>query len=117
MKMAGGILAIIAGAFGIIAALITLGIGGIGANIGASDANAIGLLGLGGLIFSVLVIVLGGLCIKARKRMVPVFLIGASIAGAVLGGGFVAFCMLLSMIGGIIALIGTRPNAADSPKT
>jgi len=109
MKTAGGILAIIGGALGIIAALLTLGIGGIGSAVG-QDTGSIGLFGFGGLVFSTLVIIFGGLSLKALKRSTPTILILLSIAGAILGGGFVAFCMIFSLIGGILCLIGTKPQ-------
>lgn len=110
MKTAGGILAIIGGIFGIIAALLTLGIGGIGSAVGQEDMDTVGLLGLGGLLFSILVIIFAGLSLKAQRKVIPFTLIALSLAGAILGGGFVAFCMVLSIIGGVLCVFGTKSN-------
>ena len=59
MRKAGGIIALIAGIFGIFAAGITLLVGGIGSAVQADSAHLVVGLGWGGVAFSFIVIVLG----------------------------------------------------------
>jgi len=112
MKKAGGIIALIAGIFGVIAAFITLGIGGMGSALEAKDAHVVVNLGWGGVVFSFLTIVLGAVCMNATSRWPGVILIVCAIAGAILGGTLVAIFMALALIGGILALFGKRPIVA-----
>jgi hypothetical protein len=116
MKKAGGIIALIAGIMGVIAAFITLLVGGVGSAVEANDAKTVVMLGWGGVIFSFLTIILGAVCMGAKSRIPGVLLILCSIAGAILGGTFVAIFMVLSLAGGILALFGksspTSPSAA-----
>jgi uncharacterized membrane protein len=44
----------------------------------------------------------------AKTKTPGVLLMVSSILGAVLGGTFVAVCMILSFIGGLLALIGAK---------
>lgn len=106
MRKAGGIIALIAGIFGIFAAGATLMIGGMGGAFEADGADTVIGLGWGGVIFSFLVIVLGAIAMGATTKTPGVLLIIASIFGAVLGGTLVAIFMVLSLIGGILALFG-----------
>jgi uncharacterized protein YecT (DUF1311 family) len=115
MSKAGGIIGIIAGVFGFIAAIVTLFLGGIGSAFEAEGANTVIGLGWGGVLFSFLSIVFGAIAI-ARPKGAGVGLIVSSILGAVLGGTIVAFCMALSLIGGILAVVGAKktPVAAST---
>jgi hypothetical protein len=116
MKKAGGIIALIAGIFGIFAAGFTLLIGGVGSAADAQDANTVIGLGWGGVIFSFLTIVLGAICLGATSKVPAILLIICSIAGAILGGTLVAIFMVLAFIGGILALFGSKkPVATISP--
>jgi hypothetical protein len=119
MNKAGGIIAIIAGIFAIIAAGITLMVGGIGGAFEAEGATTVVGLGWGGVLFSFLVIVLGAVALGAKTKTPGVMLILCSIAGAIFGGTLVAIFMVLSLIGGILATIGTNkaPVAIASPPT
>jgi hypothetical protein len=108
MRKAGGIIALIAGIFGVIAAFVTLGVGGMGTALDAKDAQLVVKLGWGGVAFSFLTIVLGAICMGATSRWPGVLLIVCAIAGAVLGGTFVAIFMALALVGGILALFGKR---------
>lgn len=112
MKKAGGIIALIAGVFSVIAAFATLMVGGVGAAVDAKDAQAVVMLGWGGVGFSFLTIVLGAICMNATSRWPGALLIVCALAGAVLGGTLVAIFMGLALIGGILALFGKRPIAA-----
>jgi hypothetical protein len=108
MQKAGGIIALIAGIFGVLAAGFTLMVGGMGAAFKANGASTVVGLGWGGVLFSFVVIVLGAIAIGARSRMPGALLVLSSIGGAILGGTFVALFMVLSLIGGVIAMIGTK---------
>lgn len=107
MGKAGGIIGIIAGVFGIIAAVVTLFVGGIGAAFEAEGATTVVGLGWGGVLFSFLVIVFGAVAI-AKPKGAGIGLVICSIAGAILGGTIVAIFMALSLIGGILCLVGSK---------
>jgi len=108
MQKAGGIIAIIAGIFGVISAFATLMIGGIGGAFEAEGAETVVGLGWGGVFFSFLVIILGAMAIGSNSKKIGVFLIIASILGAILGGTLVAIFMVLSFAGGILATVGIK---------
>lgn len=105
MRKAGGIIALVAGIFGVVAALVTLFVGGIGTAFEAEGATTVANLGWGGIAFSFLTIVLGAIAIGAKGRLVGTLLCLSSLAGAILGGTFVAVFMALALIGGILATI------------
>lgn len=111
MKKAGGIIALVAGIFGVLAAIVTLSVGGIGSAFDASDSGTVVFLGWGGLIFSFVTIVLGAVAIGSKSKIPGILLILSSIAGAIFGGTMVAICMLLAITGGILAIIG-KPQEA-----
>jgi hypothetical protein len=117
MGKAGGVIGIIAGVFGFIAAIVTLFVGGIGGAFDAEGAKTVVGLGWGGILFSFLAIVFGAVCF-ARPRGAGIGLIIVSILGAILGGTLVAICMALSLLGGILAVVGGKktvaPTAQDS---
>lgn len=108
MRKAGGIVAIIAGIFGVMAALVTLLFGGIGAAVDASSSDTVIWLGFGGVLFSFLVIIFGALAINAKSKLMGLALLVCSAAGIILGGTFVAIFMLLSLAGGVLVLLGVR---------
>jgi hypothetical protein len=108
MKKAGGIIALIAGIFGVIAAIVTLFVGGVGAAFGGEGADTVIGLGWGGIAFSFLTIILGAISIGAKGKVPGILLIICAIAGAILGGTFVAIFMVLALIGGILTVIGNK---------
>ncbi len=108
MRKAGGIIALIAGIFGVIAAFATLMLGGVASTVNAKDAQTVVMLGWGGVGFSFLTIVLGAICMNAASRWPGALLIVCALAGAVLGGTLVAIFMGLALIGGVLALFGKR---------
>lgn len=119
MQKAGGIIAIIAGVLGVIAAIATLMIGGLGSAFEAEGASTVTGLGWGGIFFSFATIVLGSMAIGAKSRVAGALLIVCSVAGAVLGGTFVALFMVLALAGGVIAVIGAPKSvkaAVGSPE-
>ncbi len=111
MGKAGGIIGIVAGVFGVIAAAITLFVGGIGSAFEAEGAKTVVGLGWGGVLFSFLVIVFGAAAI-ARPRGAGIGLMIVSVLGAILGGTLVAVCMVLSLIGGVLAVVGEKKATA-----
>jgi hypothetical protein len=108
MQKAGGIVALISGIFATMAAVFTLFVGGVGAAFKADSASTIVWLGWGGIGFSFFVIILGAIAMGASSRVPGVLLILASIAGAILGGTFVAVCLVLALIGGTLATFGVK---------
>lgn len=112
MQKAGGIVSLIAGIFGVLSAIVTLAVGGLGSAVEAEGASIVVWLGWGGVAFSFLTIVLGAIAISARSKLPGILLILTSLGGAVLGGSLVAVCMALALIGGVLATIGTRKEAA-----
>lgn len=112
MRKAGGIIALIAGIFAVLAALFTLFVGGAGKAFDANGADTVMMLGWGGVAFSFLTIVLGAVCMGATSRWPGALLIICALAGAVLGGTFVALFMVLALIGGVLALFGRKAAPA-----
>lgn len=108
MQKAGGIIALVAGIMSVIAAIFTLFIGGMGSAFEAEGASTIIGLGFGGIAFSFLTIVLGAIAIGTQSKVPGVLLILCAIAGAYLGGTFVAVFMALALIGGVLAILGTK---------
>jgi len=114
MQKAGGVIGIIAGIFGVLAALFTLMIGGAASAFEAEGASTVIGLGWGGVLFSFLCIVFGAVCMGARRRLPGALLVLTSIAGAILGGTLVALFMVLALVGGILAMIGVKRPGAES---
>lgn len=117
MKMAGGIIAIVMGSISTIISILQIMAGSALSGIDTglqqefgTDATGAGeviiLYSFVGLICSILVIVFGAMSIKAETKRNSIILIVSSVLGLVFGGyGF--FFMLIALVGGILALIGT----------
>ncbi len=115
MGKAGGIIAIVAGVFGVLAALATLFIGGLSAAFSANGADTVLGLGWGGVGFSFLVIVFGAVAL-ARPGIGGAGTIASALAGAVLGGTLVAIFMALALIGGLLTVFSRpAPGAGGKP--
>lgn len=110
MQKAGGIIALVAGIFGVFAAIFTLAIGGMGAGLEAEGASTIIGLGWGGVAFSFLTIILGAVALGARGRLPGILLMICAVAGAILGGTIVAVFMALAFLGGLVAMLGRKNN-------
>ncbi len=108
MQKAGGICGLIGGIFGVLAALMTLIVGGVGAAVDADGANSVIGLGWGGVLFSFLAIIFGAVAMGAKSKTPGALLMVSSILGIILGGTLVAIFMVLSFIGGLLATIGTK---------
>ncbi|MBN8744526.1 MAG: DUF4352 domain-containing protein [Thiomonas arsenitoxydans] len=115
MKKAGGILGIIGGVFSVVAALVTLFIGGVGGAFQASGADTVIGLGWGGLAFALLTIIFGAVSLGARSRTPGVLLSLSALGGAILGGTMVAVCMVLALVGGLLAALGAKPEPVGAP--
>ena len=114
MQKAGGIVALIAGIFGVMAGFITLFIGGVGSAFDASGAEMVVGLGWGGIIFSFLTIVLGAVAIGVKSKVPGILLVVCAVAGAILGGTLVAIFMALALVGGILAVLGSFRRSASA---
>ena len=115
MRKAGGLIGLIAGLFAVIAAVVTLFIGGVGGAFGAKDADTVIGLGWGGLGFSFLTIILGAVAMNSGSRIPGGLLILSSLAGAVLGGTIVAVFMGLAAVGGLVSVIGKATPRPSLP--
>lgn len=107
MHKASGILGIVGGVFGFLAAILTLFLGGLGSAFEADGAGTVVGLGWGGVVFSFLCIIFGAL-IFSGGRTIAALLIVSAILGGILGGTFVAVCMALPFIGGVLGLFSTQ---------
>ena len=114
MQRAGGIVALVAGIFGTIAAVVTLFMGGLGSAFDARGADTVIGLGWGGVVFSFLTIVLGAVAMGARGRIPGILLMMCAFAGAILGGTLVAVCMALAFVGGLLATISVKSRSQPS---
>jgi hypothetical protein len=116
MNKTAAVLGIIAGLLGIIAALFTAFFGGVASAMGAHNANTLINLGWGGVFFSGLTIVFGALAFS-KPRFGGWGLVVASLLGAVLGGTFVAACLTLALLGGILAIASAPSMLRATPHT
>lgn len=111
MQKSGGIIALIAGIFGFIAAILTLMVGGLYEAVINEVSSQIGVfVGLLGILFSFLTIILGAIAMGTKTRIVGYLLIVCALVGAITGGTLVAVCMALALAGGIVATIGVKGN-------
>lgn len=106
MKIAGGIIALIAGLFGTIMAFITLGIGGVGSAFGGEGADTVISLGWAGIFLTFAIIVFAVIAMFAKSKFPGIAIIVLSLITVIAGGTFVAIFMVLSLIGGILAVVG-----------
>lgn len=105
MYKAGGIIGLIAGVFGFFAALFTLFAGGLVHAFDNKNAGSdiIGL-GWGGVLFSFLCIVFAAV-VFSKPKGAGIGLIVCAVLGMFFGGTFVAICMVLAAIGGVLAVL------------
>ena len=110
MQKAGGIIGLIAGIFGVLAAVFTLLVGGMGSAFHAHGASTVVGLGWGGILFSFLCIIFAAVAMGSESKIPGALLTLCAIAGATLGGTFVAVCMVLALVGGILATMGAKKS-------
>lgn len=108
MRKAGGILGLIGGIFAVVAALVTLFLGGVGGALGAHGANQVIGLGFLGLLAAFLAIIFGAVVLGTRSRVPGVLLLASAALGMAKGGMAVALCMALVLVGGILAVVGSK---------
>lgn len=116
MIKAGGILAIIAGLLGVLAAVVTLVMGGLGTAFATSGADTVVSMGWGGIFFSLLAVVYGAVAFGA-PRAGAFGLALTAIPGMVLGGLLVAVLMALTLVAAIMVWLGRKkeePTVAAS---
>ena len=105
MKVGGGIISLIAGLFGIVMAIVTLGFGGVGSAIGGEGADTIIGLGWAGIFLSFGILIFAVICMFSKSKIPAIAIIILSFITAIAGGTLVAIFMILSLIGGILALV------------
>lgn len=111
MRIAGGVLALIAGIFGFIAAIATLFFGGVGAAFSAHGSDTVLRFGWGGIAFSFLVLVYAACVLGSKGRWAGYLVIISAIGGWFFGGLFVGICMVLALVGGLLSLMQRRPSS------
>lgn len=111
MIKAGGILAIIAGLLGVLAGVVTLFMGGLGAAFSTDGAGMVVGMGWGGILFSLLVVVYGAIAFAAPRAGATGLALSA-IACMVLGGTLVAVLMIMVLIAALMVGLG-KPKATD----
>ena len=108
MQKSGGIIALVGGIFGTIAAIVTLFIGGVASAVEAEGASLVVTLGWVGGLAAFLSIIIGAVAMSAKSRTPGILLILCAILGMVFGGSMVAICMILTLAGGVMALFGIK---------
>lgn len=107
MRIAGMILGILGGLFGIGGALIVMTAGGVGSAFAARGASHAVVLGLIALAFGILGVVAGAVTLR-RPLWAGILMIISAIGGIIaISGGFIIAGILL-LAGGIMALLGRR---------
>lgn len=122
MRKAGGIVALIAGIFGFMASIFTLSVGGVVGGLATafdatsleSDAKEVVGVGLWAVFFSFGVIILGAVQTSVRSRTPPILLTICSLAGILSGNVFVAVCLSLAFVGGILGIFEPKTNLPKS---
>lgn len=129
MRIAGGILALVASVGGTVAGLITVIFGAVGKTAGdytvvhggvsgedwlkagtmASQGEAVMLMGWAGILASFLALILGIVVLCSKRQLSAWILLACSLLGIVFGGTLVAVFMALSLLGAVFALVGGRP--------
>tara|TARA_X000001036_G_C20487032_1_gene728197 strand:+ start:82 stop:447 length:366 start_codon:yes stop_codon:yes gene_type:complete len=117
MLKAAGIIGLIGAILGFFAAIFTLMAGGLVGGLESVSSELSGeastgagqtIVGMGflGLLGSFVAIVTSAMLFSAKKRTAPIILLVSSIIAAIAGGTFVAVCMVLCIIAGIIGIMG-----------
>lgn len=106
MRTAALVMGITGGVFGIIAALLTLALGGLGAAFQAEEAGDILVRSFFGVFVGVFAIVGGGVAIHYPKISAVLQFLTA-ITGSLLMGFFWTFSLILLLVGAALAIIGS----------
>ena len=115
MRKSGGILAIVGGSLGIVMALLTLVLAtseewviNVEQEIFQGSTVSMLVSGFSGLAFSILVIVLGNAATKSQTSIPGMMIVLFSVLGGAIAGIGTALCLILSFVGGILALFPFR---------
>jgi hypothetical protein len=118
MRIAGGVLALVASIGGTIAGFVTVLVGAAGKAAGdsnvfkdstmAAQGDTVMNLGWIGILASFVALVLGIVVLCSKSQTAAWILLVCSIIGIVCGGTFVAFFMVLAVLGAIFALVGGK---------
>jgi hypothetical protein len=116
MRIAGGVLALVASVGGTIGGFVTVFVGAVGkagsdfiqSGDAANQSVTVMTLGWLGILASFLALVLGIVVLCSKSQVPAWILLVCSILGIVLGGTLVAFFMVLAVLGAIFALVGGR---------
>jgi hypothetical protein len=100
----------IGGVCGMFAAMFSLVFGGLIAVFHVPVGTDIIYFEWGGLVFSVIIILLGAIAV-CLCRHVGVALVASSILGAACGGVAVAMCLAVAAIGGILVIVANHREA------
>jgi hypothetical protein len=112
MKKSGGIIALIGGIFGTLAAIVTLFFGGLGAALEADGGTTVIAMGWIGGLAAFLSIIIGAVAMGSKGKVPGILLIICAVLGAIFGGTIVAICMILTLAGGVMALFGNKNTPA-----
>ena len=105
MRKAGALLALLAGLYGVLAAIITLIVlGGIGFSASV-DLRGV-WLGWAGLALSLLIIILGVISIRTTCQRPVFLLLLCALTGAVISETLVSLCMASAFFSGLLATRG-----------
>lgn len=96
------VLGILGGVFGLVAAVLEMGISGVSSALG--DDAGLGGLTVGMLIASIAAIMLPFFISKNRK-LVGWLSVAAGVAMFICAGAFGIFCGILTIIGGVLTLV------------
>ena len=104
MRRAGGVIALFAGAIGVVTGFVTLGLKGFGASIGPPSAHTIFMAEGGGLLCAHVTLVLGAVCMRATSWLSGGLLVMTALCGVFVGSPHVSACMVLALLGGLLVI-------------
>jgi hypothetical protein len=105
MRKAGGLLALFAGLYGVVAAMITLIVlGGLGSSASVDPKGV--LLGWVGLGLSLMISILGAASIRTSSQRPVFLLLLLALMGAVISETLVSLCMAAAFFSGLLATGG-----------
>jgi hypothetical protein len=107
MRTASLVLGITGGVFGIIAALLTLLLGGLGSAFEAAEAGSIVARSFFAVFVGVVAIVGGALALRYPKASAILQLI-TGVVGLILIGLFWIFSVFLLLVGALLAFLGRK---------
>lgn len=109
MRKAGALTALIAASLGLVYAILTLTLGDL---VGTPEPDrpeeTVRWLGWGGILLSLVVVVLSGLSFRNGSRIAAALVIVIAAVGAVFGSGPFLVFMWVSVAGGVLALLGDK---------